>query len=724
MELSTPLQALKRYWGYEQFLPLQQQAIDAALASRDAMVVLPTGGGKSLCYQVPAVVRDGLTVVVSPLISLMKDQVDALRENGIAAAALNSSLSATSQNNVLTDMRAGNLRLLYVAPERLLMPGLLEFLQQNPPLSIAIDEAHCISSWGHDFRPEYRELHTLREKFPGVPLHAFTATATPQVRVDIISQLRLNDPEILVGNCHRPNLIYHVKRRESGLDQICSVNDRFRNEAGIIYAISRAKVENISNSLNRAGYNTRPYHAGLTDQQRAENQNALVNDEIEAIVATVAFGMGIDKSNVRYVIHAEMPKSIEAYQQESGRAGRDGLESECWLFHSPSDFMTWQRIIGNSPQENRDRSLKTLQHISSFCTAISCRHRFLVEHFGQAFDAECQACDICLGKVETITDPLITAQKILSCVFRCKEGFGAGHIVKVLTGRNETKIVQFGHDKLSTWGLMKDTPRRQIADWIEQLLNQNMLAKTGEYPVLKITELGWKVLRGELIPSLLKTVADQTIEKPGQNLDSWEGVDRNLFEQLRGLRAELATAQQVPAFIVFSDATLRDLARRRPTQNELLLATHGIGQRKAADYGERVLALVRQYCESNQIESNIVPPRDESRSHRRNGPVLPSGGAKESFKLFDEGLDIPAICEKLQRAPSTVHGYLEQYIEAQKITDPTRWVDVEAAKQIETTAAHNETGRLKPIHEALNGTVPYESIRIVVACLKNRHGES
>ncbi len=720
MNQLTPLQTLKRYWGYENFLPLQQQAIDAALDGRDAMVVMPTGGGKSLCYQIPAVIRNGLTVVVSPLISLMKDQVDALRENGIAAAALNSSLSTTTQNKVLTDMRTGNLRLLYVAPERLMMPGLLEFLQQNPPLSIAIDEAHCISSWGHDFRPEYRTLHTIREKIPGVPLHAFTATATPQVRADVIAQLRLNDPEVLVGNSHRPNLVYHVKRRESGLNQICSVIDRFRSEAGIIYAISRVKVERISDALNQLGYKTRPYHAGLSDQQRADNQNALVNDEIEAIVATVAFGMGIDKSNVRYVIHAEMPKSVEAYQQESGRAGRDGLESECWLFHSPGDDMTWQRIIENSPQEHRDRSLQTLKHISNFCTSISCRHKFLVEYFGQEFDAECQACDICLGQVETIADPLVTAQKIMSCVYRCSERFGASHIAKVLAGSNEAKIVQFGHDKMSTWGLMKDVPRRQISDWVEQLLSQNYLAKTGEFPVVSITPTGWQVLRGELTPKLWKTVTEKAQVTKTQILDSWEGVDRDLFEQLRGLRTELAAAQQVPAFIIFSDATLRDVARRRPADNQNLLAVHGIGERKATDYGERVIALVQQYCESNNVESNIVPPRDESRSPRKEAPAFPSGGARESFKLFDQGVDIPAVCEKLRRATSTVYGYLEQYIQTRKITDPTRWLDPATVEQIEIAATHNETGRLKPIHDALNGIVPYESIRIVIACLKNR----
>lgn len=720
MNQLTPRDALKQFWGYEEFLPLQEEAIDASLAGRDSLVVMPTGGGKSLCYQIPAVVRNGLTVVVSPLISLMKDQVDALRECGVAAAALNSSLSSATQQAIQAELNAGQLRLLYVAPERLLMPGLIEFLGAHPPMAIAIDEAHCISSWGHDFRPDYRALHTLREKLPRVPLQAFTATATPQVRSDIANQLQLKDPAILVGSFHRPNLVYHVQRRESGLAQICDVLDRFRNEAGIIYAISRAKVERISATLNSLGYRTRPYHAGLSDQERSDNQDALVNDQIEAIVATVAFGMGIDKSNVRYVIHAEMPKSVEAYQQESGRAGRDGLESECWLFHSPGDFQTWQRIIQNSSNDTRAQAAQTLNQINSFCTSVTCRHRSLVEHFGQEFSGECQGCDICLGKVDTITDPLHTAQKILSCVARCNEGFGAAHISKVLLGSSEAKIIQLGHDKLSTWGLLKDINRRQVSDWIEQLLSQNFLIRTGDFPVLKITEAGWQVLRGEVTPTLMITASEQSPDTRSKKTESWEGVDRDLFEKLRGLRTELATASSVPAFVIFSDATLRELARCRPVSTENLLDIHGIGQRKADDYGERVMDLIQEYCEAADVATNVQVSRAESRPARKATAALPSAGAIDSFKLFDAGLDVAAVADKMKRALSTVHGYLDQYIHKQNITDPDRWVDAATTHAVEAAAASDDSGRLRPIFEALEGAVPYETIRIVLACQRNR----
>jgi len=719
MSGNTPADVLKQTWGYDEFLPLQQEAIGCSLNGRDALVVLPTGGGKSICFQLPALMRDGVTVVVSPLISLMKDQVDALRGFGIAAGSLNSSLSASQQEETLRQARTGELKLLYLAPERLLSPSTMDFLQRNLPAAFAIDEAHCISAWGHDFRPEYRELKTLKERFAGIPVHAFTATATPEVRSDIALQLGLHDPEILVGDFHRRNLVYRVQRRESGWNQICSVIDRFRNQSGIIYAISRAKVEQISGHLNRLGYKTRPYHAGMTEQQRTRNQEALVHDEIEAIVATVAFGMGIDKSNVRYVIHAEMPKSIEGYQQESGRAGRDGLEAECWLLYSAGDRMTWQRIIENSAADVRDRALQSLRSVDQFCNAVTCRHKYLVEYFGQDFDRECSACDICLGQVTSAVDPLKAGQMILSCVFRCGERFGAVHVAKVLKGSMETRLVELGHDRLSTWGLMKETPLPQIRDWIDQLLGQEFLVRTGEYQVLSITESGWKLLRGETTPTLLQTVVQGSGTTSTKIFDSWEGVERGLFEKLREVRRELADAATVPAFIIFSDATLRDLARRRPVSTEHLRSIHGIGQRKSADYGERIMAEISSWCSAESVSVNVEPPRPERPVTWDSGPKVASAGALASFPLFDAGLSVEAVAEKLQRAPSTVYGYLEQYIADRKITDPGRWVDGETTTAIRIAATHNDTGRLRPIFEALHNQVTYENIRIVVACLKN-----
>jgi ATP-dependent DNA helicase RecQ len=710
---------LKKHWGYDEFLPLQREAIDCVLGRRDSLVVLPTGGGKSLCYQLPALCQSGLAIVVSPLISLMKDQVDSANAMGIAAAAWNSSLSAEQQRIVRQAIRDQRLNLLYVSPERLLTDTTLELLTNSHPTFIAIDEAHCISQWGHDFRPEYRMLGTVKQRFPGVSLHGFTATATPQVRADIVASLNLDSAAVLTGNFHRPNLIYHVQQREAGLNQVCSVMERFRGQAGIVYAITRTRVERISHLLNQYGFRTRPYHAGMSDQDRARNQDALINDQLDAIVATVAFGMGIDKSNVRYVIHAELPRSLESYQQETGRAGRDGLEAECWLFYSARDYLTWRRIIEDSPLELRESGLRSLQQVMDYSTSLVCRHRVLVGHFGQQLSVECQSCDVCLGNLAVAEDSLVLAQKILSCVVRCRERFGADHITKVLTGSSEAKVLKFGHEKLSTWGLMKEYSRHQIRDWIQQLLGQRFLCsaplsgRSDSYHVLQLTDEGRQVLRARAVPALSRPVKRQAAVTAAAIVDSWEGVEPGLFEALRELRRQLAHKASVPAYIVFSDATLRDLARRRPTEEQLLRDVHGIGQQKAATYGARVLALIREYCQRNQLETNLAAI---GRVRRGEPGRAPNPSALAAFELFDQGMSIAEVSQQMQRAPSTVLDYLCEYIAARKITDPTRWVEPELAEKIAVVASYNDTGRLRPIYDALHGRVGYDAIKIVVTC--------
>lgn len=587
---------MKRHWGYDRFLPLQREAMACVLSGRDSVVVLPTGGGKSLCYQVPAVLGQGPAVVVSPLISLMKDQVDALKERGVPAARLDSTLSEEKRRSVYAGLRADGLKLLYVSPERLLMEGFLETLRGARPAFLAVDEAHCISHWGHDFRPEYRRLGALKEALPGIALHAYTATATPKVRDDVAAQLKLENPRMLVGAFDRPNLVYRVAQGNRDFSRIQEVLDRHRGESGILYAIRRRDVDDLARELTRRGYPALPYHAGMTDEDRRRNQEVFLKEDAVVMVATVAFGMGIDKPNVRFVLHAGMPKSLEHYLQESGRAGRDGLEAECVLLHSGADFLTWKVLLKDVDPEARDVALEKLGEMADYCRGTTCRHRSLVRYFGQDIHSgDCGACDVCLGELEVVEDAREPSQKILSCVLRLKERFGADYTAQVLTGSGEQRLLANGHQELSTYGLMAQVPRQTVRDWIEQLCAQGFLAKHGEYGVLGVTPRGWTVLKGDEIPRLLKPAAASKRRESKAVRAGWEGVDRALFEDLRALRKRIAAERGLPAYIVFGDETLREMARKKPAHRHAMLAVKGVGETKMARYGEQFLALIRDH---------------------------------------------------------------------------------------------------------------------------------
>lgn len=594
--------ALDQFWGYQTFRPLQREAMTCVMESRDSLVVLPTGGGKSLCFQVPALCMPGMAIVVSPLIALMKDQVDTLRQNGIPAAFINSTLGQDEKRQVGQWIRRGELKLLYIAPERLVLPGTLEYLANANVSMIAIDEAHCISEWGHDFRPEYRGLSVLRERFPELAVHAYTATATPQVRADIAAQLHLKNPQVLVGSFDRPNLVYRVARRDRLNDQVMEVVSKHKDEAGIVYCPTRAQVEETAAMLKVAGIKALPYHAGLTDDVRRKHQEAFLNESVDVITATVAFGMGIDKSNVRYVIHTAMPKSLEAYQQESGRAGRDGLPAECWLFYSTADLMRWRNMIDGDDETANQVARDALDHVAGFCTSAACRHQGLVRHFGQDLESvPCNACDVCLGDVDLLPDALVVAQKILSSVVRQKERFGGEYTALVLKGSKDQRIVQNRHDELSTYGLLKDQETRAIRDWIEQLVGQGYLEKVGEFNVLQVTPQGRLVLRGEVAPKLLQPANPKLAKaKRTRSVDeaAWEGVDQDLFETLRKLRREVADQMKVPPYIVFSDASLRDMARLKPTTLAHMHLVKGVGTKKAEDFGELFLEAILDHIGS------------------------------------------------------------------------------------------------------------------------------
>ena len=736
VSLQSVQEFVQRHWGFSSFRPLQQEAIASVLAGRDSVVVLPTGGGKSLCFQAPACSLDGMAVVVSPLISLMKDQVDALRGVGVAAAVYNSSLLRSERDAVIEAIRSDALKLLYLAPESLLNDNMMALLAGVPLSLFAIDEAHCISSWGHDFRPEYRGLCQLKERFAGVALHAYTATATDNVRRDIAAQLGLKDPAVLVGSFDRPNLNYRVERRAAGLQQIVEVAQKQRSESGIIYCISRKEVEQTSAALNALGYQTAPYHAGLSDTTRHENQEAFLQERIDIIVATVAFGMGIDKSNVRFVVHAGMPKSLEAYQQESGRAGRDGLEAECCLLFSGRDFHTWQHLMGDS-EEASQSAMESLSAIDRFCKSVSCRHRALVEYFGQTYERDnCGACDICLGDVEQVDAPLVIAQKILSCVARLEQRFGADYTAQVLAGSEDKRILERRHDQLSTHGILSEYPKSTIRDWLEQLVGQNCAAKATEYNLVQLTELGWQVLRGEHTPMLLKPAPKKRASLcRSEETGAWDGVDRELFESLRILRRQVAAEQGVPAYIVFGDASLRDMARRRPTTLESFLEVHGVGHKKLGDYGEQFLARITENCGSldppktntasgNTATGNITP------GYGATGTIAPENGAAgqspkitavaiAAFPLFRAGKSVADVAVELGRAESTVCCYLNQFLAYQQVTDPSPWVDEATVASVRAAIEEVGGNRLKPIYEYLGEQVPYESIRIVATCWAN-----
>ncbi len=726
---------IARHWGFHSFRPLQQPAMQAVLDGRDSLVVMPTGGGKSLCYQAPAVLRGGTTVVISPLISLMKDQVDSLRQCGVPAAQIDSSLTATERVAYEMDVRQGAVRLLFVSPERLVLTDFYRLLQEIGVVTFAIDEAHCISHWGHDFRQEYRQLNRLKELFPKASVHGYTATATEQVRRDIVQQLGLRDPEVLVGNFDRSNLTYRVLPRRDVMKQTLEVLGRHPKEAGIIYCIRRRDVDDLTASLLERGIRVMSYHAGLSADQRRAAQEAFKAEKCDLIVATVAFGMGIDRSNIRFVLHTGMPKSVEHYQQETGRAGRDGLEAECVLLHSGQDFLTWKFILEKSASDpGVDASflpgaLRHVEDMDRFCRGAVCRHQALVRYFGQELESEsCRACDICLGDAEPVADGLVIAQKILSCVARVKERFGAGQVIDVLHGSNTEKVRKFNHHELSTFGLLRDKRTLDIRDWINQLVGQNVLVQEEiqllngkRAPILKLNAGSWEVMKGQRSVRLMESTRREKGEKPSKSRAdtvSWEGVDRELFESLRELRRQLAEERGVPPYIIFSDATLRELARMRPSSLERMRFVYGIGDAKLRDFGASFLRIVHEHAGQRSLSRDNPPGPTKAE-------LAPPAADKElratsllTFELFRRGASIEEVVEKTGRTRGTVFGYLEDFIRHERPAEVRAWVADDVYARIAAAVREVGDARLKPVFLALGEKVPYDEIRLVMAHLK------
>ncbi len=591
-------QVLQETFGYQQFRPGQESIIHAALTGDDCLVVMPTGGGKSLCYQIPALILPGITLVVSPLISLMKDQVDQLRANGVSAESLNSSQPRETQQAIFEACQQGEIKLLYVAPERLLMESFLDTISRWQLAMIAVDEAHCISQWGHDFRPEYGAIGQLRERFPSLPIMALTATADSTTRADILQRLQLNKPLIQISSFDRPNIRYTLIDKYKPTDQLLTYLRDQRGKSGIIYCNSRAKVEDTTARLRSRGWSVGAYHAGLDSDERARVQEAFQRDDLQIVVATVAFGMGINKPNVRFVFHIDIPRNIESYYQETGRAGRDGLPAEATMLYDPADMGWLRRCLDEKPAGlNQDIERHKLNAMGAFAEAQTCRRLVLLNYFGENRQSSCGNCDICLDPPRRY-DGLVDAQKALSTIYRVGQRFGMGYIVEVLRGASSQRIRELGHDKLQVYGLGRDQSHEHWVSVIRQLIHLGLVTQNiSHHSALQLTESARPILRGETVLQLAVPRLIVTKPRSMANRLPTSNYDRKLFAKLRKLRKVIADEENIPPYVVFNDATLIEMSEIQPISPSEMLGINGVGQRKLARFGRPFMQLIEQYLD-------------------------------------------------------------------------------------------------------------------------------
>jgi ATP-dependent DNA helicase RecQ len=703
------LETLHKYFGYTEFRPLQEEIITAILEKKDAFVLMPTGGGKSLCYQLPSIMQDGLTIVVSPLIALMKDQVDSLRDFGVSAEFINSSLTYEQIEQVKTKLLANQVKLLYVAPERLVLPQFLEFIKLLKIRLFAIDEAHCISEWGHDFRPEYRQLVILRNKFPEIPLVGLTATATPIVQDDIIQQLKMNTPLKFKASFNRPNLFYNVLYKGDTFQQLLDYLHSHRKDSGIIYCFSRNAVENLAAALQREGFRALPYHAGLDGKQRTKNQDQFIKDNVEIIVATIAFGMGIDKPNVRFVIHYDMPKNLESYYQETGRSGRDGLRSDCILFFSYGDKSKIEYFIEQKTDaRERDVAYDKLHKFIHYAESHVCRRKVMLEYFGESYTVEnCQHCDNCLKQREKF-DGTVIAQKLLSCVFRLKERFGMQYVIDVLKGAKSERIFHNRHQNLSTYGIGAEYTKKQWQVFARELIQQGYLQlEGGQYPMLKLAEKSHAVLfDGEkVVLTIYKEIEPRRVK------DREMVVDENLFERLRQLRKRIADERNVPPYIIFSDRTLKDMAAKIPTTWNQLQTIFGMGESKLKQHGPRFLKAIIAYAQQIGLEigERAIPVKKVSINKTRT--------EYDTLELLRQGLAVAEVAKSRELTPMTIYNHIEQLILAGEDIILSIFVPVEKQQTIRKAFIQNGMEKLKPIKEVLGDDYSYEELQLVRAMM-------
>jgi ATP-dependent DNA helicase RecQ len=695
---------------------LQEEIIQDALAGRDVVALLPTGGGKSLCFQLTALARPGLTVVVSPLIALMKDQVDALQANGIAATFLNSSLIPQESQARLRSLHRGDYQLLYMAPERLMLPSSLIDLQRWQVNLLAIDEAHCISEWGHDFRPEYRRLVELRERFPSLPIMALTATATGRVRDDISNLLKLQNPACYVASFNRPNLTYRVQAKGNPAEQVLAFLQAQPQESGIVYCQSRKTTELLAERLQAHGIKAQPYHAGLTTEERTHHQELFLRDEVQVICATIAFGMGINKPNVRFVIHYDLPKNLESYYQETGRAGRDGLPSECVLLFSAGDTVKQQRFINEKPGINEQEiAYKQLQQMVQYAECPTCRRVELLTYFGEEYTStNCEGCDNCLSPRDTF-DGTEIAETLLSCIETIYDtsGFrvGLNHVIAVLTGANTEKIRRWRHNQLPMYGQGKTHSRPTWAAMARELIRLGYLRQATEaFSVLEITEQGQAFTQERHTIMLTKP-----INEPLRKTQPAEGLahDESLFDRLRQLRKTLADERDVPAYVIFSDVALRQMAQNYPTNEQEFLRISGVGSRKLEEFGAAFLGGIAEYLERN-------PRQDFSKTSAAPSPRTPalgklkplSGTIQETLRLFQRGFSVEHIAKQRGLATSTIYGHLEQATQAGEPMDLNQLMTAEQQAQIASAFAQTGLGNLTGAKELLGDLYDYGQLRL------------
>ena len=728
------LSQLKTHFGFDSFLPLQEEIITKVLARTDTLVLMPTGGGKSLCYQLPALCLGGLTIVVSPLIALMKDQVDSLRANGISAAFINSTLTAAEIKRTQEQAQSGQVKILYLAPERLALPGFRHFLRTINISLIAIDEAHCISEWGHDFRPDYRNLKTLRRDFPAVPLIALTATATEKVRADIVAQLGLRQPGIFISSFNRPNLSYEVRPKINSLGSLLELLRKHDNGAAIIYCFSRKGTEAMAADLAANGLDALPYHAGLDSSTRRRTQEKFIRGDVPIVVATIAFGMGIDKPDIRLVVHFDLPKSVEGYYQETGRAGRDGLPSKCVLFYSYADKIKHEHFVSQIENEvEQDNARRKLDEMVAFCELLACRRRYLLEYFDEQWeDQACGGCDICLTPREEY-DATLISQKVLSAVIRTGERFGAVHISNVLQGSSTKQVRSWGHDRLPVYGIAKEYTDDRLRQSIRALLARGLLAIDGNSrPTLAVTSEG---------RAFLKSGDKLTLNRPKPALENIDLATRNdpqsksrgiakplpttelphdpeLFEKLRSLRKKLADERDMSAFVIFHDTTLRQMASRLPQSREAFARISGVGSRKLDEYSEPFLALISEHAGISKETGQGVPVA----RHQMSASVTrPSSTLNQTEALVSEKLSISEIAQRRGLTGGTIISHLTSLVMAGVAVDldhlmppPDRMGNITAAFR------HTDDIQLTPVREILGDAYSYEEIHLARIGLMQR----